>query len=130
MSRPTNVQYTKDHEWIRIEDDGTVVVGITDHAVEQLTDITHIDLPEVGDTFKKGDSFAEIDSVKTVAEIYAPVTGEVVAVNKEFSENENYDMLNKEPFEGGWLVKFKGDNSTMGASLDAAGYEAFVKEEG
>lgn len=105
--RPENYKYTETHEWVYIEKD-IAVVGITDFAVQELTDLIFIELPAPGTKIKKGESFGEIESVKTVAELYSPVSGEIIEVHTELPEN--MDLLSESPFEKGWLIKVKMDN--------------------
>ncbi len=126
--RPTDIKYAKSHEWAKLEGD-TVTIGITDFAVEQLTDLTYIDLPDVGDSIKKGEGFGEIESVKAVSDLYAPCSGEVTAVNKELTEKENFELLAKDPFGDGWLLKVKiSDPAELGDLLDADAYKKVVDE--
>ena len=109
---PTDLLYTKNHEWVKFED-GTATVGITDYAQNQLGDITYVELPEKGDSFKKDAVLGTVDSLKTVAEIYAPVTGEITEVNEDLpNEAEN---VNEKPYEAGWMVRIDMDSE---AELD------------
>jgi len=103
MEIPTNLRYTKEHEWVRLEDDGTVTVGITDYAQEQLGDIVYVELPEVGDEpVLKDEPFAVVESVKAVSDVYAPITGKVKEVNDELPNSP--EAMNQEPYGDGWLV--------------------------
>ena len=106
--RPTDYYYTDTHEWVAVCE-GVAVVGITDYAVKELTDIVFVDLPEPGDSVQKGDSLGEIESVKTVAELYAPVSGKIVEVNRELPEH--LEWLVESPYEKGWMVKIEMTNS-------------------
>jgi glycine cleavage system H protein len=126
MEFPTNLKYTKDHEWIDVQGDkGTV--GVTAYAVEQLGDIVHIDLPESGKSYKAGDSFGTIESTKTVSDLYMPVTGKITAVNQTLKSAP--ESLQKDSYKNGWLVKIEMTNpSDTSGLLDAKGYDAFVKE--
>src|SRR3989338_7249790 len=109
--RPRDLKYSETHEWVKLVGKD-VVVGITDYAVKQLSDLVHIELPKVGEKIEQGSSFGEIESVKTVAELIAPIGGKVIEVNK--SVVDNIEILSDEPFEEGWLMKVKvGDMSEL-----------------
>jgi glycine cleavage system H protein len=121
---PTDVRYTKEHEWARVEGD-LVRVGITAYAVEQLGDVTLVDLPDVGDAVRAHERFGDIESVKTVSELFSPLSGEIVAVNEELDANP--ELVNDAPYSGGWLILVKpNDLSELDTILDAAGYEDFI----
>jgi glycine cleavage system H protein len=121
---PTDVRYTKEHEWARVEGD-LVRVGITAYAVEQLGDVTLVDLPDVGDAVRAHERFGDIESVKTVSELFSPLSGEIVAVNEELDANP--ELVNDAPYSGGWLILVKpNDLSELETILDAAGYEDFI----
>ena len=127
--RPSDRKYFETHEWAKVEGE-QVIIGITDFAVEALSDLTHVDLPEVGDAITKGEPFGEIESVKTVSDLFAPVSGEVVAVNEKLVEEEDFDVLTNSAFEDGWLIKVKPTNlAELDDALDAAAYEEVVKKE-
>ena len=120
MKIPAELKYTESHEWVRVEADGTVAVGITDFAQDALGDIVFVDLPKVGSKLSKGKECAVIESVKAAGDIYAPVTGEVVAINPDL--NDAPDSVNKDPFAA-WLFKLKPANSAeLDGLLDAAAY--------
>jgi glycine cleavage system H protein len=120
---PADLKYTKDHEWVRT-DGGTAVVGITDYAQAQLGDVVFVELPAVGRTIKQGEVFGTIESVKAVSELYAPVSGEVVAVNDALSTSP--ESVNKDP-HGAWIIKVKPSNAgELGSLLDATAYGALV----
>src|SRR5687768_13452396 len=120
---PAEYKYTKDHEWVRIGD-GTATVGITHYAQAQLGDVVFVELPAVGRTITQGEVFGTIESVKAVSELYAPVSGEVVAVNDALSTSP--EAVNKDP-HGAWIIKVKPSNAgELGSLLDAAAYEALV----
>lgn len=124
---PQNLRYSKDHEWARLEGDGSVTIGITQHAVDALGDITMVTLPEVGSTMESGENFGDIDSVKAVSELYAPLDGEVIAVNEDLEDSP--ETVNEAPYEGGWMVKVKpSDASQLESLLDAAAYAKLVAE--
>ena len=119
---PTDLKYTKSHEWVRTEADGTLTVGITDHAQEALGDIVFLELPETGRNVAAGEACAVIESVKAASDIYAPVSGEIVAFNEELESNPN--LINESAFTA-WIFKIKPDNAADADKLlDAAGYEA------
>jgi glycine cleavage system H protein len=101
---PADLKYVKSHEWIRIEGD-TATIGITDHAQAELTDVVFVELPVVGRKVKAGETCAVVESVKTASDIYAPLTGEVVAANAELAKHP--DLVNTEPYKGGWFFKLK-----------------------
>ena len=120
----SNVKYTNDHEWIKVEGD-TAWVGITTYARHALGDLVFLELPEVGRKVAKGDDFAVVESVKAASEIYTPVTGEIVEVNDNLQDN--LDDL-KEDIDTGWIVKVKMDNDAEAAELmDKAAYDSFVE---
>jgi len=101
---PEDIRYTEDHEWARQEGD-TVRVGISDYAQDQLGDIVFVELPAVGDSFNKGDEFGTVESVKTVSELYMPLSGEVVAINEELADHPEY--VNTDPYGKGWMIEIK-----------------------
>lgn len=102
LKLPNDLRYSNDHEWVRLEGD-VIKVGITDYAQDQLGDIVFVELPQVGESFKQGEEFGTVESVKAVAECYLPVSGEVVAVNKALEESP--DLVNSSPYEKGWMVE-------------------------
>ncbi|MGH7950690.1 MAG: glycine cleavage system protein GcvH [Limisphaerales bacterium] len=104
---PSDLKYAKSHEWVRVSGD-TATVGISDHAQAELTDIVFVELPEVGRTVKAGDACAVVESVKTASDVYAPVSGEIVEINKTVSDNPA--LVNSEPYGGGWFFKIKLSN--------------------
>ena len=121
---PADLKYTDEHEWVRTEADGTVSVGITDHAQATLGDIVFLELPEVGKDIKAGDAVGVVESVKAASDIYAPVTGEIVAVNEAIVDTP--DQVNSDAY-GAWLFKVKlADPASIGSLLDAAAYEKLV----
>jgi glycine cleavage system H protein len=121
MNVPPDLKYTSSHEWLRAEADGTVSVGITDHAQEALGELVYVELPEVGRKLAPGDGAAVVESVKAASDVYAPLAGEVVAANGAL--NDAPGELNKDPY-GAWLFRLKpADASALDRLLDAAGYE-------
>jgi glycine cleavage system H protein len=124
---PENLRYTKDHEWARRNDDGTVTVGITAHAVEQLGDITAVSLPEVGESIGSGDRFGDIDSVKAVSDLYAPINAEVVERNGRLDAEP--ELVNEDPYGGGWMIRVKpSDPGELDKLLDAAAYRELLAD--
>ena len=115
---PEDLRYTSDHEWVRDAGEGTVRVGITHYAQEALGDVVYVDLPEVGDSFAAGDSFGEVESTKSVSDLYSPVTGTVKAVNE--AVHDDYAVINNDPFGEGWLFEVEVDEA--GELMDAAAY--------
>jgi glycine cleavage system H protein len=123
---PADCRYTKEHEWARRDGD-VIVIGITAHAVEQLGDITMVTLPEPGTAVSQGDAFGDVDSVKAVSELYAPIDGEVVARNDELEDAP--EKVNDEPYAAGWMIKIKpADDAQFEALMDATAYAAVVAE--
>ncbi|MFZ5482108.1 MAG: glycine cleavage system protein GcvH [Myxococcota bacterium] len=121
MSYPNDRRYTESHEWIKLDGD-VATVGITSHAQDALGDIVHVELPAVGKQVKKGGGAAEVESVKAVSDIYAPVAGTVVEVNAALDGNEA--LINKDPHGEGWIFKIRvADENDVAALLDAAAYE-------
>lgn len=117
---PQDLRYTEDHEWVEIEE-GVATVGITDYAQGELGDVVYAELPEIGDTAVQGKPFGLVEAVKTVADLFAPVSGEVVEVNHLLGKNPG--LINESPYEEGWVIKIKlSDESELGALLDAKGY--------
>jgi glycine cleavage system H protein len=122
---PADLLYTKDHEWIKVHDDGTATVGITDYAQESLGDITFVEFPEDGESFASGDTFGVVESVKAASDLFMPVDAEVVAVNEEVDASP--ELLNQEPYEGGWLLKIKvKEPAQLDELLKADAYESIV----
>ena len=124
MAVPEDLQYTKSHEWVRFED-GTVTIGITDHAQEELGDVVFVELPEEGDTIEAGDSFGTVESVKAVSDLYTPVGGEVVEVNSSLEDAP--EKINDDPYGEGWIVKLQ--TSEEADLLSPEAYEKVVEEE-
>lgn len=125
MSLPEELYYTKDHEWISAKS-GTIAVGVTAYAVEQLGDIVHIELPEVGDVIEGGSSFGTIESTKTVSDLYIPADGKVVEVNSEVIKHP--EIVGEDPYDKGWLIKVKL-LATADNVLDAEEYNSYISEE-
>ncbi|MDR0962300.1 MAG: glycine cleavage system protein GcvH [Mediterranea sp.] len=124
MNLPENVKYTKEHEWIRLEGD-VAYVGITDYAQEQLGDIVFVDIQTVGETLEADDVFGTIEVVKTISDLFLPVAGEVLEQNETLEEQP--ELVNKDPYGEGWLIKMKpAADANFDALLDAAAYKALI----
>lgn len=122
---PSNLHYTKDHEWVKVEGDGTVTVGITDYAQAALGDVTFIDLPKVGKQLESADVFGTVESVKAASDLYSPVSGEVIAINS--SLNNTPDLVNREPYEKAWMIKIKLKSaSELDKLLDSSSYQSLL----
>ena len=125
---PEDLKYTKEHEWVRDNGDGTVTVGITDHAQDALGDLVFVELPEVGRQVEGAETCAVIESVKAASDIYSPVGGEVTAANEILGDAP--ETINDDPYGEGWMFKLRVSDATqLDGLLDAAGYEAVVAEE-
>jgi glycine cleavage system H protein len=125
---PEDIQYTKDHEWVRDNGDGTVTVGITDHAQDALGDLVFVELPEVGRQVERGKACAVVESVKAASDIYSPAGGVVTETNEALGDAP--ETINDEPYGKGWIFKLQvSDPSQLDDLLDAAGYEAILVEE-
>ncbi|MBZ0252589.1 MAG: glycine cleavage system protein GcvH [Candidatus Methylomirabilis sp.] len=121
------MKYTKEHEWAKREGD-TVLIGITDYAQEELGDIVFVELPEVGEEVSKDESFGSVESVKTVSDLYAPVSGKIVEVNADLAEGP--ETINSDPYGDGWLIKVKmSDPKELDELMDSAAYQEYVAEE-
>jgi len=122
---PNDLKYTKDHEWARVEAGGKVRIGVTAYAVEQLGDVTLIDLPSVGDDVNAHDRFGDIESVKTVSELFAPISGTVVEVNGALEDEP--ELVNDSPYDKGWMVVLEASSlAELDTLMDAAEYEAHL----
>ena len=125
---PADLRYRESHEWVRVEEDGSVVIGITDHAQSALGDIVFIELPEPGLSYAQGDPCAVIESVKAASDIYAPLSGEIVEFNPALEDNPA--LVNSDPYGDGWFYKLRIDDAEeLGTMLDAEAYEASLDEE-
>ena len=125
---PANLKYSRDHEWARDDGDGTVTVGITDHAQQALGDMVYVETPEEDADVKAGDACAVAESVKAASDIYAPVGGKVTAVNTALADNP--DTVNSDPYGDGWIFRLKiTDPAELNGLMSAAEYEAFSKED-
>jgi glycine cleavage system H protein len=124
MSYPANLRYTKDHEWISLEGD-TATIGITDFAQRELGDIVYVEVETIGKTLAAGAVFGTVEAVKTVSDLFLPVSGTILELNSELGNSP--ELVNSDPYGKGWMIKMKVDNpADVSALLDAAGYEAVV----
>ncbi|HEV2125462.1 MAG TPA: glycine cleavage system protein GcvH [Chloroflexota bacterium] len=122
---PADLRYTKEHEWVRLEGE-TATVGITDYAQGELGDVVFVELPEPGSTVKQGESFGVVESVKAASDLYAPVSGEVLETNTALTETP--DLVNKESFAGGWMIRVRVSNQDeVNGLMDAQQYDEFLK---
>ncbi len=125
---PNDLRYTKSHEWLRVNDDGTVTVGITDHAQDQLGDMVYVEVPEVDQAFEAEDACAVVESVKAASDVYAPVACTVVEVNEELADAP--EVVNQDPYGAGWIMKIRPANmDAVEALMDADSYMAYVEAE-
>jgi len=127
MKLDPKARYAESHEWARKEGD-EFVCGITDHAQESLSDVVYVELPEVGDTFAKGDTFGVVESVKAASDVYLPLGGEITAVNETLEDTP--ELVNQDPYGAGWMIRFRpSDPDEFDGLMDGSAYEAFVAEE-
>lgn len=123
---PAELRFAESHEWARLEADGTVTVGISDHAQEALGDVVFVELTEVGKVYSAGDQAGVVESVKAASDIYSPISGEVIAINEDVGGSP--ELLNSDPY-GAWIFKLKpSDKAELDKLLDAAGYKAAIGE--
>ncbi|MDP6010256.1 MAG: glycine cleavage system protein GcvH [Candidatus Poseidoniaceae archaeon] len=124
---PLDVYYTKEHEWIKVSDEGEVVIGITDHAQDALTDIVYIELPESGGHYDEMDEIGIVESVKSASPIFAPLAGTITAVNDTLEDAP--EQINQEPYGNGWIVRMKlDDKSAVDGLMSASDYSAMISE--
>jgi len=124
---PGNLRYSIEHEWIRLEDDGSVVIGITDHAQEALGELVYVELPEDGITLTRGDACVVVESVKAASDVYAPISGVLAATNSALADEP--ELVNQSPYEAGWLVRFDPtEPAEMDELMDADAYGQFLAE--
>ncbi|GGO68227.1 glycine cleavage system protein GcvH [Bowmanella pacifica] len=125
---PAELRYAASHEWVRPEGDGVYTVGISEHAQELLGDMVFVELPEVGSKVSAGDDVAVAESVKAASDVYAPISGEILAVNEELEDSP--ELVNSDPYGDGWMYRIKADDeSELAELLDAEGYENSIDEE-
>ena len=130
---PDDLLYTKDHEWARLEggDGGAKIatIGVTRFAVDQLGDVTQVDLPKEGESLKQAEVFGSVESVKAVSDLFAPLSGKIVKVNSPLSDSPEY--VNEDPYDEGWMIQLAiGDAKELTGLMDAAAYQAFLREQG
>lgn len=125
MNFPKELKYSKSHEWVKYEDENTVLIGLTDYAQNELGDLVFVNLPEEGDEVAAGDAFGDVESVKAVSDVYSPVTGEVAAINEDLLDAP--ESINEDPY-GAWFIRVRNVSDTE-ELMDADAYEAFTKEE-
>ncbi len=127
MQIPEDLRYTENHEWVRLENNGAVTVGISEYAQDALGDIVYVDLPDVGRSVEAGESIAEVESTKSVNDVYAPLPGVVATVNEPLMDAP--ELVNTDPFGDGWFVTITpADGESLDALMDAAAYAAFTEE--
>ncbi|OUD16174.1 glycine cleavage system protein GcvH [Thioflexithrix psekupsensis] len=125
---PNTLKYTRSHEWVRLEDDGSVTVGITDHAQTLLGDLVFVDLPDVGQEVFANEDCAVVESVKAASDVYSPLDGEVIAINSDLVDHP--ELVNSSPYDKGWLFQIRPENATvLDELLDPEDYEALLAEE-
>jgi glycine cleavage system H protein len=128
MSAPENRKYTKTHEWVSLEGD-IATVGLTDHAQQELGDITYLELPEAGDAISAGEPFGVVESVKAASDVYSPINGEILERNDAAIDAP--EVINQSPYDSAWLIRVKvSDPSQLESLLDAKAYDTFVDEQG
>ena len=128
MNIPSDRKYSKSHEWAKDLGDGTILVGISDHAQEALGDVVFVELPEVGASFNAGDEYGVVESVKAASDVYAPVSGEVIEVNSSLEDSP--EQINSSPYEDGWMIKLKMQTpSELDDLLDADAYQQVAEED-
>ena len=120
---PDNLSYTKEHEWAILQDDGSVKIGITDHAQDALSDVVFVELPDIGSEFSKGDSIAVAESVKAASDIYAPISGKISSVNTKLEESP--ELINESPYDFGWMVIIEPAGKLEGL-LDSDSYREII----
>jgi len=126
MNIPSDLKYSEDHEWIRVEGD-SAVIGITDYAQGELGDVVYVDLPSIGDSFARQDVFGSIEAVKAASDLYIPIGGEVVEINSAIEEGP--EIINQDPYGDGWMIKVKiSDATEVDALMDATAYEGYINE--
>lgn len=127
MTVPSNLKYTESHEWLRTEADGTITVGITEHAQAELGDLVYVELPEAGRSVEANESCCVVESTKAASDVYAPIAGEIVAGNEALGDAPQ--LVNEQPFEGGWLFRIKPANpADLDALLSADAYQQALKD--
>ena len=123
---PGDLLYTKEHEWLRREDDGSVTVGITDHAQSALGDLVYVELPETGQDVDEGGEMAVVESVKAASDVYAPIAGTIVAVNESLADDP--EKINSEPYDAGWIVRIEAGDLDVESLMSPDDYQQFLDE--
>ena len=124
---PAELKYSRDHEWVRSEDDGSVLIGITDHAQQALGELVYVELPETGQTVAQGDACAVVESVKAASDVYAPLAGQVVEANQVLAEEP--ELVNSSPYQDGWIIRLEpASQAELEELLTAEAYEQFLAE--
>lgn len=123
---PSELKYTKSHEWLRVEEDGMITVGISDHAQELLGDLVFVELPEAGTEFVTGDECCVVESVKAASDVYMPISGEIVEVNEALADEP--EIINSSPYDSGWLFKVQPSADEMDDLMDADAYQAEIED--
>lgn len=123
---PSELKYTESHEWLRLEDDGLITVGVTDHAQALLGDLVFVELPEVGLEFVAGDECCVVESVKAASDVYMPISGEIIEVNEALADEP--EIINSSPYDNGWLFKVKPSANEFSELMDADAYQAEIDE--
>jgi glycine cleavage system H protein len=123
---PTELKYTKSHEWLRVEEDGLITIGISDHAQELLGDLVFVELPEAGTEFVAGDECCVVESVKAASDVYMPISGEIIEVNEALADEP--EIINSSPYDNGWLFKMKASAEELDDLMDADAYLAEIEE--
>ena len=129
MNTPDNLKYTNEHEWVRIEEDGTITIGITDFAQSELGELVYVEVDTVGDVVAKDEVFGTVEAVKTTSDLFMPVSGEVLEFNKKIDESEGDEpgLLNSDPYGDGWIVKIRpSDASDLDELLSVEDYQALI----
>jgi glycine cleavage system H protein len=128
MDFPEDLKYTREHEWAKFEEDGVVVVGITDYAQESLGEIVYVELPDEGSQVSQGEAFGVVESTKAVSDLYAPVSGAVVEVNDTLLDSP--ELINEDPYEDGWLIRIElSDPREKVKFMSATEYQSYIEEE-
>ncbi len=129
MTFPTNLKYSEEHEWIRLEDDNVAYIGVTDHAQSELGEIVYVEVETVGDEIEKGDEFGVVEAVKTTSDLFMPIGGEILEFNPALNQEEgdNPALINEDPYGEGWIVKVKiADVSELDDLMDADAYQELI----
>ena len=124
---PADLKYSSDHEWVRVQDDGSVVIGITDHAQGALGDLVFVEAPEAGSVFASGDAFGVVESVKAASDVLSPFSGEVLEANSVLDDTP--ELVNTDPYGDGWLIRMQpSDPTELDGLMDAGAYEQFLED--